>query len=77
MKKLLLTGFAVFFAQGTLIQLVQSLAVMVFYTLWMTRVQPFRNPMDNKYAIITAVLLQGRWWPPAHAHLFVHRHSFF
>ena len=59
MKKLVLTGFAVFFAQGTLIQLVVSLSLLVLYTLWMTRVQPYRNPLDNKYATISAVMLQG------------------
>ena len=58
-KKLMLTGFAVFFAQGTLIQLVVSLCLMLVYTLWMMRVQPFRNPIDNKFALISAVLLQG------------------
>ena len=75
LKKLLLTGFAVFFSQGALVQLVVSLVLMVVYTLWLTRVQPYRNPLDNKYATTSAVLLQGTPIPDTALHAHAHAHA--
>mgnify|MGYP001985248079 CR=1 FL=1 len=57
LRKLVLTGFAVFFAQGALLQLIMSLGFMLLYGLWLTKVQPDKNRRDYYYSLLTSIVL--------------------
>jgi hypothetical protein len=57
LRKLVLTGFAVFFAQGALLQLIISFGLMLWYTLWLHAKKPYLRMRDNSYAMLSSVML--------------------
>ena len=56
-RKLVLTGFAVFFAQGAFLQLIVNLGVTMVFGMWLAKVKPYKIATDQQYGQLESVML--------------------
>ena len=56
-RKLLLTGVAVFVERDTVLQVVVSFLLALALLLMLARFKPYRRKPDNRYALLTGVMM--------------------